>query len=66
MLRFTVLEIQRVRAMIASINALTAVVPKGCVVPDAQNVLVPNKLFSGEPQRLALLAPGPIMWRCSS
>jgi hypothetical protein len=69
MLSFTVLEIQRVRAMISSINQLTAVVPRGSLVPDAHNTLVPNKLFSGarglQPaapccQPAACIAPVPV------
>ena len=55
-LSFTVLELQRVRAMISSVGQLTAVAPKGCVVPDAHNRLVPNKLFSGE-RRAPVCAP---------
>jgi hypothetical protein len=46
-LSFTVLEIQRIRVMIGSIDQLAAVVPKGSLVPNAHNVLQPNKLFNG-------------------
>lgn len=44
---YTISELQRLRYMIDSINLSTAVIPKGSLVVDAYNKLLPNKLFGG-------------------
>ena len=40
-------ELSRIWALVQRISAATSVVPKGCLTLDADNAIVPNRMFSG-------------------
>lgn len=46
-LTFIITELQRLRVLVDAIAGATSIMPKGCLILDDKNRLVPNKLWSG-------------------